>query len=233
MKTFKAKSGPFRERPFYSEQDIESLCVEALAKVGLLPKAPGFIRIERFIEKRFGVSPSYEDLDEGTLGLTRFGRQGVTEVVISQRLEQEGTKAAERRIRSTMAHEAGHGLLHAHLFALAPQSSLFDQSESEGTDEPKVLCRGDLEGNTGYNGEWWEFQANRTIGALLMPKNLVEEAIRPFMIDIGKLGFLAFDRMRTEEAARALAETFDVNPAVARVRIAQIFPINSAVQPTF
>lgn len=88
-----------------------------------------------------------------------------------------------------------------------------------------------MEGNTGYNGEWWEFQANRTIGALLMPRPLVEQAIRPFMIDTGKLGILSFDIMRTPEAARSLADIFDVNPAVARMRIAQVFPVNSAVQP--
>jgi hypothetical protein len=27
VKTFKAKSGPFSERPFYSDSDIEKICV--------------------------------------------------------------------------------------------------------------------------------------------------------------------------------------------------------------
>jgi hypothetical protein len=37
----------------------------------------------------------------------------------------------ERRVRSTLAHEAGHGLLHAHLFVLAPQQGLFQRSAAE------------------------------------------------------------------------------------------------------
>jgi len=226
MKTFRATSGPFRTRPYYEDREIESICADELARVGLLPSAPAPVRIERFIEKRFNVTPTYADMGEGVLGLTKFDSNGVAEVLISQRLEEAGTKVAERRIWSTMAHEAGHCLLHAHLYSLGDaQSDLF----RSGRDAPEpVLCRGDLEAAKNYNGEWWEYQANRTIGAFLMPRRLVEIALRPFMIDIGKLGFWFFDRTRTEEAARSLAETFDVNPAVARVRIAQMWPVATA-----
>lgn len=232
MKNIRAKSGPFSERIYYPEGEIESICSDELAKVGLLPAEPAPIRIDRFIEKRFQVTPSYEDLGGGVLGLTRFGDRGVYEVVISQHLESERTQVAERRVRSTLAHEAGHGLLHAHLFVLAPTGELFQQSGAK--EQRKVLCRGDLEGNnsSGYNGEWWEFQANRAIGALLLPKELAERALQPFVIDIGKLGFKVFDRMRTEAAARSLADIFDVNPAVVRVRIDQIFPLKPAGQMT-
>jgi len=114
MKNLRAKSGPFSERIYYPDQEIESICSDELAKVGLLPAEPSPIRIDRFIEKRFQVTPSYEDLVDGVLGLTRFGSRGVHEVVISKVLETERTQVAERRIRSTLAHEAGHGLLHAH-----------------------------------------------------------------------------------------------------------------------
>lgn len=131
MRILHSVTGPFPERPYYTDTEMESICGDSLAEVGLLPATPKPIRIERFIEKRFKVSPSYEDLGDATLGLTRFGPNGVSKVVISQRLEQEGTKVAERRIRSTMAHEAGHGLLHAHLFTLAPQSSLFEHLDAK------------------------------------------------------------------------------------------------------
>ena len=37
MKNFRAKSGPFRERPHYELREIERICEEALSQVELLP----------------------------------------------------------------------------------------------------------------------------------------------------------------------------------------------------
>src|SRR5919199_282963 len=99
MKTYRAKNGPFTERPYYSDSDIETLCSDELRAVGLLPASPAAIRIDRFIEKRFKVVPSYEDLGEKILGMTIFGPQGVKAVLISRTLEEEDSVTAERRIR--------------------------------------------------------------------------------------------------------------------------------------
>jgi len=92
MKTFRAKSGPFAEQPFYVPAEIESICTDELQRVGLLPKTPSPVRIDRFIEKRFEVQPSYEDLPAGLLGFTHFGPKGVERVVVSKALDVEGTK---------------------------------------------------------------------------------------------------------------------------------------------
>jgi hypothetical protein len=166
MKTFRSTHGPFSEQPYYTDAEIERTCSDELYGVGLYPKTPEPIRIDRFVEKRFGVSIEYDDLGSGVLGFTQFGKAGVKAVVVSRALDEEGTAVGERRIRSTLAHEAGHGLFHAHLFVLSGQCALFP----EGTGEkPRVLCR-DERPSTGnsYRGQWWEYQANRAIGALLM-----------------------------------------------------------------
>src|SRR5437660_1022719 len=140
MKTFRSKKGPFAKQPYYTDAEIETTCLDELRKVGLLPAQPEPTRIDRFIEKRFGVTPSYEDLGEGILGFTKFGPKGVQEVIVARALEDEGTKPAERRIRSTLAHEAGHGLLHAHLFVLERQTEpLF--GDFSDPSAPTVLCR--------------------------------------------------------------------------------------------
>src|SRR5215469_3466455 len=118
MKNFRSKSGPFREQPYYALSEIEAICTDELQKLSLLPLEPSPIRIDRFVEKRFQVQPRYENLPRGLLGFTRFGPKGVEEVVVSKALDDEGTQSAERRLRTTLAHESGHGLLHAHLFAL-------------------------------------------------------------------------------------------------------------------
>ena len=142
MRMLRTQSGPFVERPYYEDADIESIAIDELSKVDLLPATPQPIRVDRFIEKRYGIVPQYEDVPDGILGFTRFGPKGPVEVVVSRSLSEEGTRVAERRMNSTLAHEAGHILLHGHLFALerrAGARSLF----GDDLDEKKqtILCR--------------------------------------------------------------------------------------------
>ena len=231
MKHVRSNTGPFAERPYYKDQEIEHICGDALRKVALLPSSPQAIRIDRFIEKYFSVVPAYEDLPEGVLGLTRFGQSGVQEVVVAKSLDEDTGTVAERRVRTTLAHEGGHGLLHTHLFVLAtPSRNLFgDFSEP---DKPKVLCRDVGSQPTqapGYSGQWWEFQANRAMAALLLPVELVEAAVNEYLL-VSLSGFNHFDHSRLEAAARDLADIFEVNPVVARLRLKQLFPVDSRQQ---
>jgi hypothetical protein len=221
MRTFRTNRGPFSERPHFSDAEVDDLCVDELGKVGLLPAEPSPVRIDRFIEKRFGAPHSYAQLPDGVLGLTRFGPSGVEEVLVAESLE-DGTTSSERRVRSTLAHEAGHGLMHAYLFALehAKKPLFGDWTEAR---LPKVLCRDG-------QADWWEYQANMAIGGLLMPKHLVKAAVKPLLVPDGSLGALALPDESRERAARDLAETFDVNPAVARLRLGALFPPKSGGQ---
>jgi hypothetical protein len=223
MKPF--RSGPSSKQPYFTPSQINQICCDELQKEGLFPSAPEAIRIERFIEKRFQVSPQYENLPAGVLGFTRFGKDGVKAVVISAALDAEGGKVAERRVRTTLAHEAGHGLLHAHLFALDEiPLHLFDKDSQSGD---QILCRdvqGDEQKTNRYGGRWWEFQANRAMGGLLCPRSLVQEAMKPFLVPSGLLGVEVLDENRRAESIRTLADIFDVNPVVARIRISELFP---------
>jgi len=224
MKALRTTSGPFPVRPYYKEQEIEDICTDELRAVGLYPVTPGPIRIDRFVEKRFGVTTTYEDLGEGVLGLTKFGPTGVQAIVVARFLDEEGTGSAERRIRTTMAHEAGHGLLHAHLFlSMRKEASLF--ADFSDPNSPKVLCR-----RKGYDGRWWEYQANRVIGGLLMPRLLVQLALDALLESSGSLGGRVLVSVRREEGVKLLADTFDVNPVVARIRLDEVFPASSEGQ---
>lgn len=233
MRTFRTKSGAFSERPHFEPGEIDRMCLDELRKVGCLPAAPEPIRIDRFIEKRLNIVPEYGDLPDGVLGYTKFSKTGVEAIVVAKTLDTEGGKVAERRIRSTLAHEGGHGLLHAYLFAIEEAgASLFN---SEPKDKDKILCR-DVQGESGrqggYDGRWSEYQANRAIGGLLLPKKLVGIALQPYMAPAGALGMPTLDQKRRGEAERALAEIFDVNPVVARLRIADLFPLAEGGQLT-
>jgi hypothetical protein len=218
------KSRSTSRQPYFPPAQIDGMCIDELRKAGLYPGSPQPIRIDRFVEKRFGVSPEYEDLPDGVLGYTRFSKNGVDGIVISAALDAEGGKVAERRIRTTLAHEAGHGLLHAHLFAFDEVPlGLFD---ADSHSDHQILCR-DVQGEErkrSYDGRWWEFQANRAMGGLLCPKPLVQEALKSFLLPAGSLGALTLPEPRREEAARVLADIFDVNPVVARIRIKELFP---------
>jgi hypothetical protein len=54
-----------------------TFCTDELRAVKLLPDRTEAIRIERFIEKRFGVTPEYADLPEGILGMMQFPARGM------------------------------------------------------------------------------------------------------------------------------------------------------------
>jgi hypothetical protein len=225
MKTLRTGSGPFRERPFFKTGEIDRMCVEELRKVGLYPKTPSAIRIDRFLEMRFGIVAEYDDLAEGVLGYTKFGSKGVESIVIARALDEEGTEVSERRIRTTMAHEAGHGLLHAYLFALGGQvESLF--GNETGTD-CQILCRdvpGHGHSSRSYDGRWWEYQANQAIGGLLVPRSLAQEALKPFLVPSGSLGGSMLDVTLADAAAQTLSDVFEVNPAGVRIRINDLYP---------
>jgi hypothetical protein len=233
MRSYRSKSAPFAERPFYRDEEIEIVCTDELRAAGLFPSNPSPIRIDRFLEKRFGVVPEYEDLPDGILGLTKFGAKGVQGIIVARKLDEEGTTAAERRMRTTLAHEAGHGLLHAHLFAMATkEQSLFgDFTDPKG---PRVLCR-DVPNASAvyksrYDGRWWEFQANRVIGGLLLPKQLVHVALESLLETAGQLGSKILRNGDREPGVKLLAETFDVNPVVARIRLQELYPASDEAQ---
>lgn len=234
MKTYRAKAGPFAEQPFYEPAEVEAICTDELQKLKLYPSDPAPIRIDRFIEKRFSVQPTYDDLPAGLLGFTRFGPKGVAEVVVAKALDSEGTIPAERRLRTTLAHEGGHGLLHAHLFAFdSSPRSLF--GDGLASDAPKILCRDG--GVTGTEVaakkppyRWWEFQANLAMSALLLPKALVETAVASMLVAEGAFGFKVLPNARREGAVRLLADVFNVNPIVARIRLEGIYPLDGQLK---
>jgi hypothetical protein len=125
--------------------------------------------------------------------------------------------------------------LHAHLFVLEQRAKpLF--GDNSDPNKPKVLCRDIPVERTGsqykYSGDWWEFHANKAIGALLLPRPLLDSALTPFLIDVGTFGARRLDQSRREAAVSELARVFNVNPIVARIRIDAAYPQANARQLT-
>ena len=201
-----------------------------------MPDSPSPVRIDRFVEKRFGLVVAFDDLAHGMLGFTQFGARGAEAVVLARDLAEEGSRSSERRLNSTLAHEAGHMLLHGYLFALERSSAsprLLDDDLDEANH--RILCRTQADNSAdpsrpSYDGRWWEYQANQMIGPLLIPRALASMALDPLIEPVGRLGVTGLERDRRDEAVRLLADVFDVNPAAARVRLDNLFPLASASQ---
>ena len=90
--------------------------------------------IERFVEKQFKAPLRYEDLGPGHLGCTIFNSLGAVEaILVCRMLEEQNTVPARRRVRSTIAHEAGHGLLHGPLFSETPLNGTLPRKAASHT----------------------------------------------------------------------------------------------------
>lgn len=229
MNIRKRPGARFGQEVRFEKAEIDQMCEEALQRAALLPSSPGPIRIERFIEKHFSCRLLYEEIGDGVLGCTGFNKDGsIALVAVSPSLD-DGSDTGRRRVRSTVAHEGGHCLMHPILFMDAEDQLDLGSGESSGLDFKgrRILCRsGDIDAGCrkAYDGRWWEYQANRAIGGFLLPKRLVSMAVAPFTRTVGALGCCGLDPSARREAEKHIAVTFDVNPIVARIRLAEMFP---------
>jgi hypothetical protein len=231
MKYSRSGNGRFGQRLFFTVDEIDQLCLDALKKVDLLPAAPEPIRIDRFVDKYFQCPLEYKDLGEGVLGCTQFNRKGA--VVLMTILDaNDGSASGERRLRSTIAHEVGHGLMHASLFI---DDGL--QKEMIGSnidvENRRILCRQSDIGPAkakSYDGRWWEWQANRAISGLLLPKKLVIAALEDLLTKTSALGVRTVPEASGRPAISQIAETFGVNPIVAEIRLGEMFPAKLQAQ---
>ncbi len=230
MRVVRATTGPFQKRPFYELQEIEEICGTALKRQGLYPEQPEAIRIDRFVEKEFGITPCYEELPKGVLGYTEFGSNGVESIYVDVSLEVDPKLSSQRRVRTTIAHEAGHGLLHAHLYCDDRELSLFEEPKRS-----KVLCRdedvvtlGAVNAVRRYDDRWWEYQANRAMAALLLPISLIHLFIRSVITTWDSFGIPVIDPDKREYIVSAISDCFDVNPVVSRLRVAEIFRLDAS-----
>lgn len=219
------RAGQPQRGRFYPTGEIERLCETDLRHAGYLPDHPEAIRIDRYLEKRWSIDLDYAPLPDGVLGMTVFESGKPAEVLVARALVDDATRPGERRLRSTLAHEAGHCLLHAGIWPdITGGATPLFADLSEPT-RPRFVCREGTVGAEGkkYRGEWAEWQANTAIGGFLLPTSLVVLAIEPFTRPEGLLGTPGLDWSRAEDAARALADVFDVNPVVAKIRLDALF----------
>jgi len=224
MKVVRTPGRGLGQRLIFDEAEFDAIGLETLRKTNLLPSAPAPIRIDRLIESFFDVTIEYVDLGEGVLGATSFRPNGsVNGIAVALALDRD---SATHLFRSTLAHEAGHGLLHPMLFMQDAGQGAFSVDNADPTKR-RILCRSRdiVPGQRrGYDGRWWEYQANRMIGSLLLPRPLVLVAAGEFVERRAMSGNMFLSEENRMRATDQLAKLFEVSSACMSIRLEEIFP---------
>ena len=198
-------TGRFTGRPVYKKPRIDEFCERTVAD--FLRNRHGAVRypisdddLVTMVERETEDLDLYADLDvhgEGVEGVTIFapGRKPI--VKISARLT--GNPYRVNRFRSTLAHEYGHILLHEFLW-------------EDGPPKPVRAARADA-------FDWMEWQADYAMGALLMPRSALADAIAglggdPIPPRAGSA--------RGRATISAVGRGFGVSRMAARVRLEQL-----------
>ena len=220
MKWIPDKTGRFRQRPFYTDDELDRICEDEITS---------FLR-ERHGTATFPVSTSdltvmieqHADLDngcdlpEGQDGYTDFFPHEKPNVAIASRLQQG---YLENRLRTTLTHEYGHVRLHGFLFQL---DDGLQQLFGGKPEEVQSRCKHETIDGRAPAVDWMEWQAGYACGALLMPKMWLNAAVKNFRQHRKLFAEIGINT----EAGRALIELvmrdFQVSRDAAIVRLKEL-----------
>ena len=217
-----------RERLWVDEEEFDAIAEHELQSAALYPMADKpAVDIERFIQRHMkAVLDQHADLEEGIGGAIMFGPTGI-KIFISRRLtemvdEDDCPSGVRGRWRATMAHEAAHGLLHHRVYWTSPlQKSLFEMAEEDEQDMAQTIKCSDSDIGFDLGAyDWREYQANRGMAALLMPRQVFLEVAK------AEISYLASHRQPIwpgtsahSMLVRRLAAKFVVSQQAASIRL--------------
>lgn len=190
------------------------------ARAGAVFEVGRGVDVDLVLMKLFNVDPDFVDLPPECAGRTTFHRDGSYSVEISRALADEAqhSNIARRRLRSTLAHECAHIVFHGELHPVG--DTLFDDLDPKPV---AVMCRSQHIRTAGGTADWWEYQANRGMAALLLPRDLLKEHLACV---VQRRGFAdldaAFDAHAAERVIRDLCDVFDVSMEMTVYRLQEI-----------
>lgn len=230
MKSWTDPYSPWGKQFRFDDREFEVMMDELRIRTGEQKCfAPGKgVNVDLVLLRTEGIEPDYVDLPNGILGRTIFSDNGNVRVEISRGLsdEAEGSAAARRRLRTTVAHECGHIACHRALFLRDTETySLFDDTSTRHTEMNRkhIMCRPEGVGDVHYAGEWWEYQANQCMAALLLPRRLFADCLHLRLSAGGfKSATQCFCNEQGERLVREIADEFDVNPTVVVYRMQKL-----------
>lgn len=227
MKSWKDPTSPWGKKLWYEDHEFRTLMEDALRRGGEdIFTAGSGVDVDRILEHGYGITPDYAaDLPADALGRTLFHRNGTIEVHVQRSLADEaGTDTvARRRLRSTIAHELAHVVLHSTLYPVDHTQNLF------GFDDPpaKVLCRSGA--INGQAHDWWEHQAYRGMACVLIPSRLLDQTLPGILRDSTVTDAVAAGKGK--EVITTLADIFDTSFELTLYRLQELSLLPSTVQP--
>ena len=236
MKYINQNSGPFRKWVFFKPEEIEQAAVRDLATLKLMPATPREVDVDSLCQLLYNFSPRYVPIGEGILGCIHFNTHAPENIALDEALGEIGTATTEHRRRSTLAHEIGHGQLHAALFTELMQAKKAGHGTERVRDpgaEGGFICRSqdvrDGECDALSGPQSWhrmaEWQANRYMAAVLAPARLVRLAVADLLGNPPEYVRIELDGVRRDQLAPQVAEIFNVSRQLAAIRLSELFPV--------
>ena len=147
---------------------------------------------EQYIPKRFGISTGYQELSRGIHGYTNPTK---LESAVSVTLVDSSDTSTRRFGRSTIGHETGHCVLHAHQFR---KKQVLDAFLHDGPHDvsQKLFRQEDIKAFESPEWQAWEF-----CKSLFLPRKL--------LISAAEKGC----------SIRQISEITDLNPAFVETRL--------------
>ena len=212
--------GPFTQKIFLTETTIDRMALAALSETQLLPKIPGPVDIGQFCIRNWGWEVQYFDLGPDLMGQCAFSEAGVESIEINSRIWEDKSRVGRVRLRSTTAHEIGHGLAHKELFALKIRQERLQarliRDKSNNAEEKLIhACPGDQIVRP-RKKEWWEIQANMLMRALLLPTPLLRQ-----VVEAGR-GRYSPESYSIPPLTFEVAQIFDVSFQMARIAVEEM-----------
>ncbi|NCB49442.1 MAG: ImmA/IrrE family metallo-endopeptidase [Alphaproteobacteria bacterium] len=212
----KDNSGNFPIKPFYPPKEMDQITEEIV--INFLNKKYKKVELPISTDDLCSLIEEYvDDLDlyasldnniEGTNVISNCGKN--VKIKINKYLQQDYFK---NRLRTTLAHELGHTILHAPLFDRKyTQQSLFEIKKDQ-----EITCNiDDINSSNTFN--WAEYQANVFAVSILTPKTFLLKYINEFCAKKNTYSFQE-DSENAKELIRLTSDKFQVSKEAIKYRL--------------
>jgi hypothetical protein len=207
----------FQERPHYEPPELDTMFERAVItflkrKYGAIDFPISTDDLTTLIEGDVSDLDQYADLTAygpGVEGMTEFLRGRKPAVRISETVHRY-----QNRLRTTLTHEYGHVLLHAHLFQMGERQMNLGSNRKPNA----IYCYRETMLSAGKR-DWMEWQAGYASGAALMPKSYVIKLVAGMHERLGIYGPVSAESKNGQAMISALVESFQVSRDAAQVRL--------------
>jgi hypothetical protein len=195
------------------ERTVSEFCTETYGQE--LAPLPTDV-LTQLLERDTSVLNLYATLDDGINGMTTmFGSERLPRVDIAAELSRQWFR--ENRLRTTLAHEYAHVLLHAPLWRAQCKTG-----GQEGETLIAQACRRETVEDNAPRSDRIEWQAGYICGALLMPQRRVDRLVGRFRSTRSFAPVLLAGSADAEELVERVTIGFRVSRLAARVRLGQL-----------